>query len=40
MFKHRWFYWLWLVALCLLLGLIDAFRSYSGAYHNGVYRLE
>jgi sensor histidine kinase YesM len=40
MFKHRWFFWLWLVALCLLLGLIDAFRSYSSAYHNGVFRLE
>jgi two-component system, LytTR family, sensor kinase len=40
MFKHRWFYWPWLVALCLLLGLVDAFRSYSGAYHDGVYRLE
>jgi two-component system, LytTR family, sensor kinase len=40
MFKHRWFYWLWLVVLCLLLGLIDALRSYGSAYYNGVYRLE
>jgi len=40
MFKHRWFYWLWLVALCLLLGFFDALRSYGSAYYNGVYRLE
>lgn len=40
MFKQRWRYWLGLVALCLLLGLIDAFRSYGSAYYNGIYRLE
>jgi len=40
MFKRRWFYWLWLVVLCLLLGVIDALRSHGSAYHNGVYRLE
>ena len=40
MFKRRWFYWLWLVVLCLLLGLIDALRSHGSAYYNGVYHLE
>src|SRR5262245_57782777 len=40
MCKRRWFYWLWLVVLCLLLGVIDALRSHGSAYHNGVYRLE
>jgi two-component system, LytTR family, sensor kinase len=39
MFKHRWLYWLWLVALCLLLGLVDALRSYGSAYNNGIYNL-
>ena len=40
MVKRRWLYWLWLVALCLLLGLIDAFRSYVSTYHNGTYYLK
>lgn len=40
MFKRRWFYWLWLVVLCLLLGVIDALRSHGSAYYNGVYHLE
>jgi hypothetical protein len=39
MFRNRWLKILLLVPLCLLLGLIDAFRSYTSAYNNGVFYL-
>lgn len=40
MLKNRWLKLLLLVPLCLLLGLIDAVRSYTSAYHNGVFLLD
>jgi sensor histidine kinase YesM len=39
MFKRRWLYGLWLLGLCLALGLLDAFRSYSAAYYDGRHYL-
>ncbi|MGI8638776.1 MAG: sensor histidine kinase [Pyrinomonadaceae bacterium] len=39
MYKNRWLKLLLLVPLCLLLGLIDAVRSYTSAYHDGVFYL-
>ena len=40
MFKNRWLKLLLLIPLCLLLGLIDAVRSYTSAYHDGVFYLD
>ncbi len=40
MIKSRWLKLLLLVALCLLLGLIDAVRSYTSAYYDGVFHLD
>ncbi len=39
MLKNRWLKLLLLIPLCLLLGLIDAFRSYTSAYYDGVFYL-
>jgi len=39
MFKNRWLKLLLLIPLCLLLGLIDAVRSYTSAYYDGVFYL-
>src|SRR5262249_33432664 len=38
-FKRHWLYGFWLLGLCLALGLLDAFRSYSAAYYDGNYYL-
>lgn len=40
MLKNRWLKLLLLVLLCLLLGLIDAIRSYTSAYYKGVFLLD
>ena len=39
MFRNRWLRFFLLVPLCLLLALIDAVRSYTSAYHDGVFYL-
>lgn len=40
MFGNRLLKFLLLVLLCLLLGLIDAVRSYTSAYHDGIFHLD
>jgi hypothetical protein len=39
MIKSRWVYGLWIPALCIILGLLDAFRSYAAAYYDGKFYL-
>jgi sensor histidine kinase YesM len=39
LWRRRSLQWLLLIALCAALALVDALRSYTATYHDGVFRL-